>query len=125
MAIALSGCAGWSTASPLALGPYPEAPRVTFERVADAVRAHGYALHGEDAERGTFSIDAREHTRRDAYSFTFQFHRGGWVQVVPNGDRIRREGDAYRMPDALAREYRDLVIAVRDAIGPGPRGLDR
>ncbi|MFO0686732.1 MAG: hypothetical protein U0234_32015 [Sandaracinus sp.] len=118
----LSACTSMMDIPPLALGPYATDELSRFDEALTLVRGRGYEVTTVDAPRGTFSVVAQTHVRRDVYTFTVQFYRGGWVQITPAGRAVRRDDDHYHLPADLGREYRDLVIALREAIGPWAGG---
>lgn len=112
--------------APLALQPSMAADAALFEALTTAARGRGYEILIADASRGSFTVSAQyaRHGRRavETYTFEVQCYREGWVTVVPTGPRVRRDGDHIHLPSELRREYRDLVIALREAVGPHEHG---
>jgi hypothetical protein len=115
----LVGCVSMSRSPPLSLGPPLTTPSdaTLFERLMHVAQSRGYTVASMDPATGIFTVRAQTHVRLDPYAFTVQLYREGWVEVVPSGPRVRREGSDYVLPSELSHEYFDLVAAMEEALG--------
>jgi hypothetical protein len=110
---------------PLAVS-IPTGDPAVFEQLLSLSRSRGYAPTQLDGDHGTFVIDAQRRARpSELVHFTIQCHGDGFAEIIPMGPRVERRGGEFHLPSSVGEEYRDLVVAYREALHPGSGGLDR
>jgi hypothetical protein len=116
-ALLLAACGQLSRVPPLRVGPV-ESNAETFERLQTFVQARGYVPTHTNATRGTLRFRSSFSRPGLQYTFTIQCYREGWVALIPQGPRVRRDRDSWLMPGPLRREYVDLGVALASAMQP-------
>lgn len=102
----------------MVLGPYSSPPDQTFQTVLAAAQSRGYVPLEADPSLGLI-LFASQHRQWGPTFIRVQCWNGGWVQVVPDGPVVRRQGDRYVLPGPLYLEVRDFAIALRRSTLPG------
>ncbi len=121
LTLSLGGCARWTSITAMSVGPVAAGPS-TFAQLQTVTQARGYRVLEANPASGTLRVAASTQTRRGEYSLTLQSYQEGWVSVIPAGPGVRREGDHWVVPEALASEYLDLSVALTSSLRQGSGG---